>query len=502
MTEDPRPAGRRERRRLLVAVAGAAALVVAGVTLAVWLARDEEPAPSEAQTTTETETTEPETTEPETTEPETTAPPAPPPPEPVGPTPLDVLLESSPVSARVTWRTTVPTTGHVSVGSPGLGPTRWLPATALGSAHDVTIGALSPRRTFRIWIRSLAEDGTQAETSVDVTTPTVAGEVAASTDGGVVRLNGQPWFPLMTYGLCSHHVDTALAADITLLALNPCGGLTEQLSVLGGRALSAGSEHDEPTDGLGLIGWFFPDEPDARGITGDTLPAAPRGPTFLTLTNHFYSGADPLPDGRGMYPGLVARADIVGFDLYPLQEWCQQGRLVDVELAQRELVQLAAGKPTFQWIEATEMKCRETPGQEVTPETVRAESWLAVIGGAVALGWFPAAWTAEVESAIRRVAEETAVLAPSLLGRRVDARVVEGPATIRAAAWTDGRAIVVAAVNAARTPTTARIAVAGIGARSLSVLGEGRTVTAGGGVLADTFAPLDAHVYVLAPADG
>ena len=66
MTEDPRPAGRRERRRLLVAVAGAAALVVAGVTLAVWLARDEEPAPSEAQTTTETETTEPETTEPET----------------------------------------------------------------------------------------------------------------------------------------------------------------------------------------------------------------------------------------------------------------------------------------------------------------------------------------------------------------------------------------------------------------------------------------------------
>ena len=475
-------------------------VLVGGVLLAIWLVREEEPTPPEP-TTTAPETTAPETTVPETTAPETTAPPAPPPTEPAGPAPLDVRVEATTVSAIVSWRTTVPTTGHVAVGSPGLGPTRWLPPTALGSTHGVTIGSLSPRRTFRVWIRSQAADGARSETSVDVTTPTVTGPITASTGGGVLQLAGQPWFPLMTYGLCSHHVDTALAADITLLALNPCGGLVEQLSVLDGRALSAGAESDEPTDGLGLIGWFYPDEPDGRGITGDTLPPAPRSPTFLTLTNHFYSGADPLPAGRGMYPGLVARADVIGFDLYPLQEWCQRGRLVDVELAQRELVQLAAGKPTFQWIEATEMKCRETPGQEVTPETVRAESWLAVIGGAVGLGWFPAAWTAQVEGAIRRVAEETAVLAPSLLGRRVDAKLVGGPATVRVGAWTDGRTTVVAAVNAAREGTTARLSVARAGARSLSVLGEGRTVTAAGGVLTDAFAPLAAHVYVLPPAD-
>ncbi len=490
MTEEPLPRGRDPRRRLWLIVAVAAVLLAAGVAVAIWLTGGEEPRPPA------TATEAPETTAPGTT---TTAPP--PPTEPTGPAPQDVVAEATPVSARLTWRTAVPTTGRVSVGSPELGPTRWLPPTALGTDHALTVGSLSPRRTFRVWIRSSADDGAQDETSFDVTTPAPTGPITAATGGGVLQLDGQPWFPLLVFGLCSVHIDTALAADITLVAFNPCGGLEEQLSALDGRALSAGSATDEPSGDPGVIGWFYPDEADAQGMTGDTLPTLPGGPTFLTLTNHFYSGAEPLPQGRGMYPSLVARADVIGFDLYPLQEWCQRDRLVDVELAQRELVQLAAGKPTFQWIEASEMKCRETPGQEVTPETVRAESWLAVIGGAAGLGFFPAAWTAEVEHAIRRVAEESAILTPSLLGRAIPTNVVDGPATVRLAAWTDGRAIVVAAVNAGRAPATARFSVDGVGGRTLSVLGENRTITAAGGVLADVFAPLEVHVYVLPPAN-
>jgi hypothetical protein len=495
VTEE-RPPRQRDRRRLLVLLAAAAILLVAGVTLAVWLAGGDEPEPPATAPTAEPGTTTPETTAPETT---TTAPP--PPTEPAGPAPQDTRAEATPVSARLTWRTTVPTTGHVAVGSPELGPTRWLPPTALGTEHALSVGSLSPRRTFRVWIRSRAEDGAQAETSFDVTTPAPGGAIEASTGGGLVHLNGQPWFPLMVFGLCSNHIETALSADITLVSLNPCGGLEEQLRALDGRALSAGASTDEPTDDPRVIGWFYPDEADAQGMTGDTLPVLPGGPTFLTLTNHFYSGAEPLPQGRGMYPGLVARTDVVGFDLYPLQEWCQRDRLVDVELAQRELVELAAGKPTFQWIEASEMKCRETPGQEVTPESVRAESWLAMIGGAVGLGFFPAAWTAEVEQAIRRVGEESAILAPSLLGRRLATKLVDGPPTLRVGAWTDGRTIVVAAVNASRRPARARLSVEGVGNRPLSVLGESRTVPAAGGVVGDSFAPLAVHVYVLPPPD-
>jgi hypothetical protein len=48
--------------------------------------------------------------------------------------------------------------------------------------------------------------------------------------------------------------------------------------------------------------------------------------TFLPLSNHFFSGADPLPQGRSMYPGLIATSDMIGFDLYPLQGWCRPDR--------------------------------------------------------------------------------------------------------------------------------------------------------------------------------
>ena len=45
-----------------------------------------------------------------------------------------------------------------------------------------------------------------------------------------------------------------------------------------------------------VIGVFYPDEPDGQGLTAQTMatidPEA--GVRFLTLTNHFYSGAAPL----------------------------------------------------------------------------------------------------------------------------------------------------------------------------------------------------------------
>src|SRR5205085_9108336 len=110
--------------------------------------------------------------------------------------------------------------------------------------------------------------------------------------------------------------------------------------------------------------------------------------------------AAPLPQGRGMYPGLVAKTDMVGFDLYPLQNWCRPEALPAVYDAQRELVALAAGKPTFQWIETGHMDCPDTPALAVTPQTLRAESWLAIAGGARGLGFFPVGWTGDIGEAI------------------------------------------------------------------------------------------------------
>ena len=227
-----------------------------------------------------------------------------------------------------------------------------------------------------------------------------------------------------------------------------------------------------------MIGSYYPDEADGHGFTGANLPAA-QGLRFLTLTNHFYSAAAPLPGGKGMYPGLVAKADVVGFDLYPLQVWCRRSALPDVAAAQRELVRLAAGKPTFQWIETTHMQCPfGDPALAVTPATVRAESWLALVGGAHGLGFFPIGWTRRRQRRAR--ADGTATSRRS--ARRCSRRTRRSRPTrrIEAAARSLGGAFYVFAVNPTYAPVTATIRAPGLDGRPLQVLDENRTVTPAG----------------------
>src|SRR5581483_6500385 len=172
----------------------------------------------------------------------------------------------------VAWRTSIPTRGHVALGTPSLGPARWLAPTPLALDHAVALSGLQPGRTYRVWVSS--EGGPQA--SLDLTTP-VPVATAASTGQGAVLLDGRPWFPLLVYGACSAYYPSLLASGITLFAANPCGGLPAQLAALGGRGLSAGADGDgdPPPAAPGLVGSFYPDEADARGYTAETLPPPP-----------------------------------------------------------------------------------------------------------------------------------------------------------------------------------------------------------------------------------
>jgi hypothetical protein len=403
----------------------------------------------------------------------------------------------------ISWQTAEPTVGHVAIGTASFGQTRWLPATAAERDHRVTVSALAPASTYRAWVSSVAGGSKGQQATLDLTTPVVAGPAAATTAGGALLVDGQPWFPLMVFGACSTLYPSLLGDGISLFADNPCGGLATQLDALSGRALSAGiAGSDASTGGPGVIGTFFPDEADGRGYTGALLPSLPRpGLGLLTLTSHFYSGASPLARGRVIYPGLIARADVVGFDLYPLQGWCQRDRLADVYAAQRVLVALAAGKPTFQWIEAAGMNCPSDPTVAVTSATVRAEAWLAIAGGAHGLGFFPAAWTGDVGGAIAGVAAQIADLLPALLAPQTATTVAPSASTVRAAAWTQAGTVYVAAINSGNATASATVHIAGLGARTLTVLGENRSLTATGDTLTDTFQPLAVHIYIAPPTN-
>jgi hypothetical protein len=317
-----------------------------------------------------------------------------------------------------------------------------------------------------------------------------------------VLLDGQPFFPLMVWGECPAAYGPATAAGINLFAQNPCGGADAQVDALDGTALSAGIAGAADWQNPALVGWFYPDEADALRMTARTLPPLPPSSqvgriSFLTLSNHVFARASPPPLGRGVYPGLIAKANVVGFDLYPLQEWCTN----DVDLvyqAQRDLVSLADGKPTFQWIEAGPMRCRGRPGTTITPATVRAEGLLAIAGGAHGLGFFPGEWSPGIGAAIAKVTSEIKSIAPALLGPTAAVSANRG---IRASAYQLNGALYVVAVNPSSRPVTSRLTVAGAGGRSFQVLDESRSVTARDGALVDRFPPLAARIYVAAPAD-
>ncbi len=373
-----------------------------------------------------------------------------------------------------------------------------------GAPARVTLTGLSFATSYRVWVTAVADDGQRAQASVDLTTAGIPKTATAAVDGaaGALLLNGQPFLPFMVWSQCPGGYAADLAAGINLFAENPCGGLQDQLDGLAGRAFSAAVAGQSPASGSGLIGYFYPDEPDGLGLTAAALPPPPAGvtgPRFMTLTNHFYSGAAQLENGRQIYQDLIARADVVGFDLYPLQGWCLPGRLGDVYDSQTELVRLAAQKPTFQWIESADWQC---PGgaTAVTPATVRAESWLAIAGGAHGLGFFPATFPSSNAAAIAAVVRDVAKLGPALLSPFLPA-TADNP-QLRAGGRSYDGALYVIVVNAGYSAAGGTITVPGLGGRSLDVLDEGRRLGANGDSFSDSFPPLGVRVYVAPPVEG
>src|SRR5207302_9784964 len=210
--------------------------------------------------------------------------------------------------------------------------------------------------------------------------------------------------------------DSAMAAGVNLFMGSGCTRGAKQLSLLDGRAFSLLPIGERGTKGRGLIGWYQRDEADGHGLT--SLPLMPpsklsKRVSFLTLTDHFSSRSAPLPVGKAVYPRLIAKAEMVGFDSYPLQTRCSADFTLIYDL-QPELAALARGKPTYQWIESGHMgTCRRS--LDPTPATIRAEVWLAIAGGARGIGYFPDFWPPPIASAIKSANTTIAALAPALL---------------------------------------------------------------------------------------
>ena len=147
------------------------------------------------------------------------------------------------------------------------------------------------------------------------------------------------------------------------------------------------------------------------------------------------------------------------------------------------------------------MRCGTTPGVAISPATIRAESWLAIAGGAHGLGFFPPDWDLFAASTIGSIAARIRQLEPALL-QPVQPVTVEGGADVRASARTYNGAVYVIAVNAGTTASDVHLTVPGLGDRTLRVLGEPTLLQAKGDGFADHLGPLRVRIYVAAPRTG
>jgi len=400
-------------------------------------------------------------------------------------------------SETIVWTTPTPSTGTIRWGPAGTAPVLWTRSETDSASHTVTLGGLVPATAYQVEIDATSTGGETTSGTLAFTAPPAPGAVTSAVVRGALVVDGAPFFPLIAWEQCPDQWEPNIGQGIDLFAGNPCTGLPSLLAALQGRALAVGTSDDQPAQGPGLVGWFYPDEADGRGLTAATLPATPAGGVrFLTLSNHFYSLAAPLPDGKGIYPGLIARADVVGFDLYPLQEWCRPDLLGAVFDAQQQLVALAPGKPTFQWIEVREMQCPQLP---VTQDDIRAESWLAIAGGAHGLGFFPADWGAQVGATIHGIATRVRELTPALEQPTLTVAVGPAGSPVRASARDLHGALYVIAVNPASVRAPVTLAQPLAGDRTFDVLGRARQVVAANGVISDVLPPLAVRVYVAPP---
>jgi hypothetical protein len=400
--------------------------------------------------------------------------------------------QPAPSSVRISWRSDRPAAR--SVVELGLNADYGLWSKVVtGLSPSVTIGGLEPRTTYRYRIVG------QGTVSGAFTTQAIPASSGATATQNAILVDGQPFFPRMVFRECPDLLAASLAAGINLFVGGGCGASATLLDAVAGRAYSVLDVPNWSESGRGLIGFAEPDEADEHGGTAALVPLPPSFASsrisMLNLTNHFFSGASPLPQGRAMYPQLVQGADFVGFDLYPLAIWCQR-RFLAVYDAQRELEQLAAGRPTFQWIEAGPMTgCSKFVP---TPASLEAETWLAIAAGARGIGYFPDSWQPDMAAQITTIDWRIRALAPALLAPERPVSTL--PNAVRAGARTLSGATYVIAVNSSsRLPAKARIVLPGFTGGSIRVYGEARVLPVRDGVFTDSLAPLQARIYVAPP---
>lgn len=350
--------------------------------------------------------------------------------------------------------------------------------------------------------------------------PAVAEAATPTVSKTGFTLNGHPFFPIISWEQCTGQIGENLQLGVNVFA-NSCNTTAMDSALQGTGTYQLASIHNPGAGSLSSVAGFIQDdEPDNNGEMPSQMPdtsVAQGKMVWLNTTSHFANEMGDISPAinHQLYPSYWNKADVVGFDLYPLSEFCNETQWVhydDVYYFQREISQEDGGRPSFQWIEMNQldMKCGPNPQ---TPTQVVNEAWLALAGGATSLGYFTwgpvgdGTWTSwqvspAIASAVSQANKGFQQLAGVLESPVADWSQVmayaNNPVKVGVREY-DGHYWLIA-VNSSGQNVKASFGVKGAGAGVASVWNESRTVPMKNGSLADSFAPYATHVYQLEPS--
>jgi hypothetical protein len=203
-----------------------------------------------------------------------------------------------------------------------------------------------------------------------------------------------------------------------------------------------------------------------------------------------------------MYAAYAKGADILAFDIYPVNE----GVPLEMVAAGVDNLRQWSGyaKPVLADIEASNFNATQRP----SPDQIRTEVWMALVHGAAGVQYFCHRFKptfsetdclddAPTAAALTRINAQIASLAPVL-----NSPSLAGAVTVTASVPVDvavkraGGSRYLFAVAMRGTGTTATFTLSGLPpTASATVIGEARTVPVSAGTLRDAFAGYGVHLY-------
>jgi len=270
-----------------------------------------------------------------------------------------------------------------------------------------------------------------------------------------------------------------------------------------------------------VLGWLLGDEPDLRGVppadvqaSYDAIKSADPGRFIAlnTMGNFYWDANFGNPADEPLYQAYTAIPDISSFDFYSVAGWHNPGWVYMPGAMVQFLREryLDPPKPVWAVIEASDhIQTDAFPGPSAAQ--MRFEVWDSIIHGATAIHYFtiafdPFAWTnltPAIEQELARTNGQITALTEVILGAPPSLNVTSSEPSGLArnlALRRSGTTTWLFADNADMGYRSATITFTFPGPiSSVTVYGEGRTITPSGNAFTDTFDPLEVHIYQVEP---